>query len=280
MGMPRGKRWIYDTGVHVPLIVRWPGELEAGTVREDLTSVLDLPPTMLKVAGVVVPRHMQGRVILGPDTGEEPPYLFFHRDRMDEAYELQRAARDRRWKYIRNYEPWRPYAQHIDYMDEMPAMQDWRRLAAENELEGGQRNWFVTPKPIEELYDTENDPWELNNLADEPQYEARLGRMRMATEQWQQRIGDQGLVPEPLLMQEMNQRHETKVTEEPEIHRKGGSVSLRCDTEGASIVYRIAQDDGWGAWQLYTKSFDADERKVEARACRLGYQNSEVVQSE
>ncbi len=129
---------------------------------------------------------MQGRVLIGDQAGEEPSYLFFHRDRMDEAFELQRGVRDRRWKYIRNYQLDTPYSQHIDYMDQMPAMQDWRRLAAADRLAGGQKNWFVTPKPIEELYDTAKDPWELNNLADLPQYAERLARMREATESWQQ----------------------------------------------------------------------------------------------
>ncbi len=143
MGMPRGKRWVYDTGTLIPMIMRWPGELKAGTVREDLTSVLDLPPTMLAVAGVEVPNYMHGRVLIGDNATPEPSYLFFHRDRMDEVYELQRAARDRRWKYIRNYEPEKTYAQRLDYMDQMPAMQDWRRLAAEGKLTGGQKNWFT-----------------------------------------------------------------------------------------------------------------------------------------
>ncbi len=169
MGMPRGKRWVYDTGTLVPVIMRWPGHLKNGGLRKDLVSVLDLPPTMLAVAGLEVPSSMHGRVLLGHHgvkAGREPPYLFFHRDRMDEVYELQRAARDRRWKYIRNYEPEKTYAQRLDYMDAMPAMQDWRRLAAAGRLSGGQSNWFAVPKPVEELYDTEKDPWELNNLAD------------------------------------------------------------------------------------------------------------------
>lgn len=282
MGMPRGKRWIYDTGVLVPMIVRWPGQLEEGEVRRDLVSMIDLAPTMLRVAGVDVPRHMQGRALFGAgdrELAEEPAYLFFHRDRMDEAYELQRAARDRRWKYIRNYEPDRTYAQHIDYMDKMPAMRDWRRLAAEGQLEGGQRNWFAESKPIEELYDTEKDPWELENLASLPQYADRLGRMRRATESWQQRIGDTGLVPEPVLMEEMKPGGTTPRTEAPEIVFNGREAALRCETEGASIIYRLGGDGGWGEWRLYVKSVDVGERPLEALACRLGYRDSKTVRS-
>jgi uncharacterized sulfatase len=279
MGMPRGKRWIYDSGTLIPMIMRWPGRLAAGSAREDLVSVLDLPPTMLSVAGVEVPNCMHGRVLLGDQAGQEPPYLFFHRDRMDEVFELQRGARDRRWKYIRNYEPEKTYAQRLDYMDEMPAMQDWRRLAAAGRLTGGQKNWFIVPKPIEELYDTERDPWELNNLAASPQYGDRLARMREATEAWQQRIGDTGMIPEAVMMEEMKPGGKTLETEPPTIFVAGDMLSLDCATEGASIVYQIKSGDRWSDWKLYVKSFASDGLPVRAQACRLGYRDSKVAES-
>lgn len=279
MGMPRGKRWIYDTGTLVPVIMRWPGHLDAGRVRGDLMSVLDLPPTMLSVAGVEVPRYMQGRVLLGNNADEEPPYLFFHRDRMDEVYELQRAARDRRWKYIRNYQPEKTYAQRLDYMDEMPAMRDWRRLAAADRLSGGQKNWFAAAKPIEELYDTAKDPWELNNLANLPQYAKRLARMRQATESWQEQIGDTGMVPEAVLMEEMKPGGEILQTEPPTISTAGGLMTLVCKTDGASIVYQTKQGDSWSDWKLYTRSFASSSGPIRALACRLGYRDSKTVES-
>jgi len=278
VGLPRGKRWIYDTGTLVPVISRWPGKLKEESVRKDLVSVLDLPPTMLDAAGITVPSYMHGRVLLGQDKGEEPPYLFFHRDRMDEVYELQRAVRDRRWKYIRNYDQHQTYAQRLDYMDEMPAMQDWRRLAAEGRLSGGQMNWFRVPKPIEELYDTRKDPWELNNLAEIPQYAKRLARMRRAAEDYQQQYGDTGLVPEAVMMEEMKPGGETPKTEAPQISRSRGNVSLRCPTEGSSIVYQVQTDDGWSDWKLYTKSFPDPGKPIKALACRLGYRDSDAVQ--
>jgi N-sulfoglucosamine sulfohydrolase len=282
MGMPRGKRWLYDTGTHVPVIVRWPGKIKADSVREDLVSVIDLPPTMLSLAGVEVPRYMQGRVILGDNSGREPAYLFFHRDRMDEVFELQRAARDRRWKYIRNFEPEKPYAQHLDYMDKMPSMVDWRRLAGEGQLTGGQKNWFAPTKPIEELYDTANDPWELENLAEVPQYAERLARMRRATQRWQDEIGDTGMLPEAVMMEEMFAGSERPVAEPPRIIRRDGEISLLSATEEASIVYRTKQTkdaDTWSDWQLYTRSISGDsDLIIQAQACRAGYVSSPVVQ--
>ncbi len=279
MGLPRGKRWIYDSGTLVPVVMRWPEKLEPASVREDLVSTMDFAPTMLSVAGVRVPRYLHGRVIIGKDRQPEPAYLFFHRDRMDEVYELQRAARDRRWKYIRNFEPEKTYAQRLDYMDAMPTMQDWRRLNAEGKLEGGQKNWFAETKPIEELYDTEKDPWELENLAELPQYGERLARMREATETWQEEIGDMGLIPEAVMMEEMKPGGKTPRVEAPKIELKQGSVWIHSPTGGASIVYQLQENNGsgtnWSDWKLYTKSFSDPGVAINAKACRAGYRDSE-----
>src|SRR6056297_4008035 len=218
---------------------------------------------------------MDGRVILGDQIEDEPAYLFFHRDRMDEVYELQRAARDRRWKYIRNFEPSLPYSQRLDYMDEMPMMQDWRRLAAADRLVGGQKNWFQVPKPIEELYDTQNDPWELENLAELPQYADRLARMRNATETWQQTIGDTGMIPEAVLMEEMKPGGETPRVQPPEISVSAGSVFLRSRTEGVGFVYRVKQADRWTDWMLYSRAFPDPDADIEAIAFRAGLGDSQ-----
>ena len=202
-GLPRGKRWIYDSGVHVPVIIRWPGQLESGSVDESLVSTQDLTATTLSLAGVLPKTHMHGRVIVGPDKQPGPDMLFFHRDRMDEVYELMRAARDNQFKYIRNYEPLRTYAQHIDYMDMMPTLVDMRRMNAAGELNPVQTRFFSSPKPVEELYDIVKDPHETVNLAGLPEHQQRLAKMRNATTQWQKQIGDMGLIPEPIMMAEL-----------------------------------------------------------------------------
>jgi len=204
-GLPRGKRWIYDSGVHVPVIVRWPGRMKPGTLNGELVSTEDLAPTTLSLAGITPKDYMHGRVFLGEHKRPAPEMLFFHRDRMDEAYELMRGARDHEFKYIRNFEPERTYAQHIDYMDMMPTLVDMRRLHAEGSLNPVQQLWFRDRKPVEELYDIVNDPHETVNLAAEPQYGDRLSRMRSAVEAWQDKIGDMGLISEPIMMDELSQ---------------------------------------------------------------------------
>ncbi len=282
MGMPRGKRWLYDTGLHVPVIVRWPGHIKKGSVREDLVSLIDLTPTMLSVAGVTVPDYIHGRVIFGKNQQKEPDYLYFHRDRMDEAIDLFRAVRDRRFKYIRNFEPEKPYGQGIDYMDEMPAMRDWRRLAKQGRLKGGQMNWHAKTKPIEELYDTKTDPYELRNLANNPRHQKRLAAMRKALEEWQIRIGDKGLIPEAVLMQQLRpgNKYQKKATPKLSINPGNASslVGISCPTEGASIAYAIVKKNEKPQWKLYVKPMRIIQGvTLRAKACRLGYRDSDIV---
>ncbi len=209
-GLSRGKRWLYDSGTRTPLIIRWPGTLKPGSVSDDLVCFLDFAPTMLRLAGVELPSHLQGRVLppiekLKSADGSRPSavgreYIFGHRDRMDETYDLIRSARDTRFKYLRNYAPRRPYAQNVTYMNQMPTMREWRRLNAEGQLSGATALHFRETKPVEELFDTEADPHEVVNLADRPEHAETLKRMRAALERWQEDVYDSGLIPEPLLV--------------------------------------------------------------------------------
>jgi N-sulfoglucosamine sulfohydrolase len=213
-GLPRSKRWVYDSGIHVPLIVRWPGKIKPGSVREDLVSFIDFAPTMLALAGVAGPdlkktthvpggadsTHelfppMQGIVFLGSDT-QERKYIFAARDRMDETPDRIRAVRNERFKYIRNFEPQLSYAQRIAYMEEMPTMQVWRRLNAEGKLNDVQKLFFAPAKPKEELYDSDADPHEIRNLVDSPKHQAVLKELRAALDDWIRQTGDLGATPE------------------------------------------------------------------------------------
>ena len=208
-GLPRAKRWIYDSGIHVPLIIRvpekWrriampanPSAFKPGTVNDELVAFLDFGPTVLSLAGVKVPDYMQGRPFLGGQKASARRYVFAARDRMDEAYDLIRAVRDQRYKYIRNYMAHVTYGQDIEYMNQMPMMQEMRRLNAEDKLVGPQKQYFRKTKPIEELYDTLGDPHEVNDLADDPEYKDVLERMRSVHMQWTKETGDVGLIPEP-----------------------------------------------------------------------------------
>ncbi len=201
-GLPRSKRWIYDSGIHVPLIVRWPGQLKPGSVREDLVCFLDFSITALALAGAQMPQELQGQVILGPKTAPARKYVFAARDRMDETPDRIRAVRSERFKYIRNFQPELPYAQQISYMDLMPTMQEWRRLNAEDKLTGPQKLFFAATKPREELYDIDADSHEVNNLASRPEHLATLQEMRGALDRWMADSKDLGAIPETTLIKQ------------------------------------------------------------------------------
>lgn len=195
-GLPRSKRWVYEQGIHVPLIIRWPGVVKPGTVREDLVCFLDFAPTTLAVAGVEIPKEMQGQVIVGPKTGPEREYVFSARDRMDETFDRIRSVRGKRYHYIRNFHPELPYAQRIAYMELMPTMRVWRSLHAEGKLNPVQDLFFAARKPVEELYDAEGDPDEVRNLAGDPKYQDILKTMRAALDRWTAETHDLGAIPE------------------------------------------------------------------------------------
>lgn len=200
-GMPRSKRWLYDSSLRVPMIVRFPEKWKhlapsaPGTTSDRLISFVDYGPTVLSLAGVKVPAHMQGKPFLGE--AAEKPREFIHgfRDRMDDRYDQLRAVRDRKYKYIRNYRPDQPWAQYISYMYEMPTMKTWQRLHDEGKLNDVQDRFFRT-KPAEELYDTEADPWEIRNLAEDPARRETLDRMRAELRRWMIEIRDLGFLPE------------------------------------------------------------------------------------
>lgn len=291
-GLPRAKRWIYDSGIHVPLIVRWPGAITPGSVVDDLVSLMDLGPTVLSLAGVPVPAHMQGRAFLG--TSKAPPrdYIFAHRDRMDEAYDMIRAVRDRRYKYIRNFFPGRPYAQHIAYMEEMPTMREWRRLYKDHmnalapeygkALSLAQLLFFRPDKPAEELYDTAGDPPEIRNLAGDPALSAVLARMRLALDGWQAETGDLGLVPEADLRERMRPGGVWQQVATPQITERRTApgmveLTLASATAGASFLYSTEAAEPF-RWRLAAGPVRLPlPSRVRVKACRMGFLDSEVL---
>jgi N-sulfoglucosamine sulfohydrolase len=201
-GLPRHKRWLYDSGICVPLIIRFPQAFRhlapgaPGTATDRLVSFVDFAPTVLRLAGVPVPDYMEGRAFLGEQAAAPRRYVFAVRDRVDEVYEMSRAVRDERFKYIRNYLPHRPVMQHSDYSERTPTRQELRRLAAEGKLSGPQALLVSPTKPPEELYDVQDDPYEIRNLADSADRQAVFERMRGVHRQWMLDTHDTGFLRE------------------------------------------------------------------------------------
>ena len=281
MGLPRGKRWPYDSGLHVPLIVRWPGEVKPSSACHDLINLIDLGPTVLSIAGIEIPSYMQGRAFLGEQKGEPRKYVFGGRERMGHTNdEFIRSVRDKRYRYVRNFMPERPYAQRIPYMEKMPIMQEWRRLNAEGKLKGPQKLFFQGTKPPEELYDIEADPYEVNNLADSPQYKHVLERMRTVLERWMEDTNDLGRIPEDELIERMWPGRKQPLTATPTVEAVPAAdgkmtVEIDCATEGASIGYRLGEK---GRWLIYTLPIHLKPGTVvRTKAVRIGYLPSRQV---
>lgn len=203
---PRGLHWLYDSGLHVPLIIRWPRTLPAppqiqpGLVHDDVVSLLDVTATTMAIAGLAAPAGMHSRPLLGADAPPARTYAFSARDRIDETLARVRSVRDARWRYIRNYPPYATLASLNRYKEKcfliMPVLRD---MHARGALTGPARELMRERAPDEELFDTEADPHNMVNLATSPRPEHReaLARLRAALDAWISETGDRGHIAEP-----------------------------------------------------------------------------------
>ncbi len=201
-GMPRNKRWLYTSGLHVPLIVYIPekyrslrpAEYQPGAAADRLVSFVDLAPTVLSLASIQPPAWMQGSAFLGPFAAEPRQFLFGFRGRMDEKIDLSRGVFDGRYLYIRNYLPHRPQGQHLAYMFQTPTTRVWRKMFDEGRLTPAQAFFWKT-KPTEELYDVRSDQHQIHNLAGNDDLQETLARLRAAQQEWCRCIRDVGFLP-------------------------------------------------------------------------------------
>lgn len=202
-GLPRGKRTALQTGLHVPLIVSVPekyrhlapADYEEGGSTDRLVGFIDFAPTMMSLAGIEPPPHLQGRAFLGAHEAEPKDFLFGFADRMDERYDLVRSVRDKRYLYARNFLVDRPYGQRLSYQMETPTTRVWLRLFQEGELDDAQAA-FWREKPSEELYDLDNDPDLVNNLAASRDHASERERLAAALRRQLLTIRDLSFLPE------------------------------------------------------------------------------------
>ncbi len=202
--LPRGKGFLYEGGIHVPLIVRFPEEfLPAGaapaSVRDDLVSSLDITASTLALAGLEPLPRLHGRPLFGPHASPRDR-VFAAVDRCDESMDRVRAVRDRRFKYLRNYLPDRPYCQPNVYRDtEYPSLRVLRELGRQGKLNPEEAHFTAPRRPAEELYDLNADPHELHNLADSPAHLPTLRDLRARLDSWVKETSDQAEIPERVL---------------------------------------------------------------------------------
>ncbi|MCE7065013.1 sulfatase-like hydrolase/transferase [Dyadobacter sp. CY326] len=200
----RSKRFVYESGLRVPLIIRFPEKFKAlapgnpGTVTDRIVTFLDFAPSLLSIAGLDIPSYMQGKAFLGKKQAIERAYAYGFRGRMDERTDLSRTVRDKKFRYIRNYMPHKIYAQHLEYLWKAPSMPSWEAEFKAGRLNDDQKK-FWQEKPSEELFDIENDPHNIHNLAADPKYKDTLLKLRKANHDWLIASQDVGFIPEAML---------------------------------------------------------------------------------
>ena len=196
----RGKQFCYDEGMMIPFFVHAPNRVKGGTVRKDPVLHIDLAATSLYFAGIEIPKYMEARTLFGPNSTKRE-FAVSARDRCDETYDRIRAVRSLEYKYIRNGYPERPHLQPCAYKDNKEiyiAIRDWGEKGKLNDLQ--QKLLLSSTRAKEELYDLRNDPWELNNLADDPDLSKTLQEMRKILNRWTRDTGDLGQNVEPMKM--------------------------------------------------------------------------------
>ncbi|MFK7850220.1 MAG: sulfatase-like hydrolase/transferase [Akkermansiaceae bacterium] len=204
--LPRGKRYLEETGVNVPLIVRIPEKFKnlspfkSGQRVEEPISFIDLAPTVLSIAGLDIPEYMQGRPFLGSKrvapAADEMEFLFA--DRFDELYGMRRGLTDGKWKYIKNFNPHLPLAPYSFYQFGQPGWVAYQKAYEEGKLTGIHKAQWESPVISEQLYDLSADPWEINNLATNPAHAKKLKALREKLKNTMIEVRDTGLVPEPM----------------------------------------------------------------------------------
>jgi N-sulfoglucosamine sulfohydrolase len=225
-GLPRHKRALYDSGAHVPLLVRFPEKYQhlapAGTgpggTTDRLVSFVDFPPTLLSVLGLAVPDSMQGRIFLGPQASEPREYVFGARDRIDEAYDLARSVRSRDYLYIRNYMPHLGYNQPSAFSDTAAIRQEINSLAARERLQGAQLGYAASTRAREELYAVRDDPQQLRNLIYSNEHQGALSEMRRELTRWIRNTHDVGFLPEADAWARIGERTPLEIARDPEAY--------------------------------------------------------------
>ena len=276
-GLPRAKRELYDSGIRVPMIIRWPeayrpAGVEPGQVDSRLISVVDLAPTILSLAGVPLPDYLQGRDFAAASATPRD-YVYASRDRIDDLMDRQRAVRDRRFKYLRSWYPGQPGGADLAFRDNLDMARQMRAMYEAGELDAVQRQWYEAPGE-ERLFDLARDPHEVRDVSRDPAYRAELRRMRAAMDDWLARVGDWSEEPEDDMVERFEPGGKQRTTPPPVPELAGGAVVIRPAGPGHSLEYRRNK----GPWQLYVAPLDVQgAQKIEARAVRYGWKESEIV---
>lgn len=237
----------------------------------------------MSLAGIEPGEFLDGKAFLGPYAKkEEAKYIHAAGDRFDAKYDMVRAVRDKRYKYIRNYFPEKPMYLPVAYRENMPIMKELLRMREAGELDEVQALWFRESKPEFEFYDTEKDPHEINNLAEDPAYADKIKELSEECDRWMEEIQDRGLIPEIEYLESIWPNQIQPITAQVNYQKENDMVSLSSATDGASIAYQILgqKEEAGKVWQVYQEPFRIKgKQRVVAIAHRIGYKRSEMFSS-
>lgn len=273
----RQKRAVGDSGLHVPLIIRYPDGYRAGETENRLVSLMDLGPTVMSLIGIKPPSYMDGKAFTGAYEESPRKFIYGTADRFDESTDMQRSVLDGRFVYIKNFIPEIPLIYRNKYREQIPMNKYLIELDSLNALNGDDAYIFMKSKPIEELYDLKNDPYEVNNLALDINYKDKLEELRKKLSDWQLDVKDKGFIPESEIIRSFWPNMKQPKTDDVIIFNDAGNISLSCQTKGASIGYQLGENFGTKYWQLYKKPIQIKPKeKIRARAIRIGYKASNI----
>lgn len=272
-GMPRSKRWPFNSGLQVPLVVHVPdayrdlapADYTSGGMTNRLVSFVDLAPTVISLAAGKPPSTMQGVPFMGKFDGRPKQLLFGFRGRMDERIEMVRSCTDGRFVYLRHFYPDRPYLKHVAYMFETPTTRIWKEMFDAGKLNEIQAQ-FWKKKPVEDLFDLQSDPDEVNNLADSPEHHEKLAELREATRQWMRSTRDLGLLTEA----EMHLRTKDVAPRTYALSDQFDVDSLVSAAWQASDAWRVCDDSVVTNMTQFCSSEDSGVRYWGARGLALG----------
>ncbi|MGK0223045.1 MAG: N-sulfoglucosamine sulfohydrolase, partial [Limisphaerales bacterium] len=268
-GLPRSKRELFDTGIHVPLLVKDPHQVRTRPIDDRLVSFVDLAPTILNWAGIPAFGYHHGQ----PLTNDvQRDYVFASRDRIDEIEDRQRAVRDARYKFIKSWHPNVPGGHQLAYRDNIDMVRAWRKEFQDGTLTPIQARWFQ-PVGRARLFDLEEDPFELHNLANDPAHRAILARLESALGTFLARVGDTSVIPEKELVKHLRLDGEIPITPAPVYEQVASQTTISSPIQ-ASIGYRFV---GESNWRLYTAALDLQGRGIEAKSVRYGWKESPTV---
>ena len=274
-GLPRYKRELFDTGINVPFIILVPKKFSSWQKPSekiyDLVSFLDIAPTVLNLAGVSIPSYMDGKSIFGNEKNE---YIFAARDRLDSFKGKTRAVRNKDYKFIKNYSLGIVGAQKLSFRENLMSMKELRKMYENNELNEIQKIWLELIPELQ-LYDLNNDPYEINNLAYDPNYKDKVLLLENVLEQWIEKNNFHGHLEEEDLIEVFWPENTQPQTTEPLYSLEDGFLYLKNNdvSKNASIGFSY---DGKN-WEVYSEPIEIKKnKKVYFKAVRYGWKESET----